>query len=219
MSEITYKQPTQQELVDMFSPELEEVLKEKIIELLNRIIFIKNQKKVTKEKMSLPFQRKWLKALEEDYKEEQKKWDEYYFNEVKRIARSTTIEDKEFAKWFYRRWCEINLEVLQKEIKKVRRHIAYLISQQPSYVPPANALTQSDIDRARNVDLLSFFNLKSHLRLVPCPFHNERTGSFKIFPDNHFKCFGCGEHGDVIDYIQKIHQMTFKEAVRFLLTQ
>jgi len=52
--------------------------------------------------------------------------------------------------------------------------------------------------------------------VAPCPFHAERTPSFYIFDDNHFKCFGCGEHGDVIDFVQKLHGLPFKEALKFL---
>ena len=36
-----------------------------------------------------------------------------------------------------------------------------------------------------------------------CPFHNEKTGSLKLYHD-HFYCFGCGEHGDVIKLTGKL---------------
>ena len=36
-----------------------------------------------------------------------------------------------------------------------------------------------------------------------CPFHNERTSSAKIYHD-HFHCFGCGTHVDVIGFTQKM---------------
>jgi hypothetical protein len=49
-----------------------------------------------------------------------------------------------------------------------------------------------------------------------CPFHNEKTPSFYIFQDNKFKCFGCGEHGDVIDFIQKLHGLSFQDALKHL---
>ena len=39
--------------------------------------------------------------------------------------------------------------------------------------------------------------------MVLCPFHNERTPSAKIYPEN-FHCFGCGEHLDVISFTQKL---------------
>jgi DNA primase len=46
-----------------------------------------------------------------------------------------------------------------------------------------------------------------------CPFHDEKTPSFFVFPDNHFKCFGCGEHGDAVDFIQKLTGCDFNHAL------
>ncbi len=48
---------------------------------------------------------------------------------------------------------------------------------------------------------------------VCCPFHNENTASMKIYVDS-FHCFGCGEHGDVISFYQKLYNMKPLEAVR-----
>jgi DNA primase len=50
-----------------------------------------------------------------------------------------------------------------------------------------------------------------------CPFHEEATGSFAIFPDNRGKCFGCGWSGDVITFVMDSQGLTFPEAVRKLL--
>lgn len=48
-----------------------------------------------------------------------------------------------------------------------------------------------------------------------CPFHNERTPSFAVNPDLQiFKCFGCGEAGDAIAFIQKIERVDFGEALQ-----
>ncbi len=49
-----------------------------------------------------------------------------------------------------------------------------------------------------------------------CPFHAERTPSFFVFPDNHFKCFGCGISGDCIDFIQRLHGLSFQDALKHL---
>ena len=49
-----------------------------------------------------------------------------------------------------------------------------------------------------------------------CPFHSEKTPSFKIFPDQRYKCFGCGERGDVIDFIQKMYGLSFPDALKHL---
>lgn len=50
-----------------------------------------------------------------------------------------------------------------------------------------------------------------------CPFHNERTPSFMVNPElQYFKCFGCGESGDVFSFLQKYEGMEFSEALQFL---
>lgn len=49
-----------------------------------------------------------------------------------------------------------------------------------------------------------------------CPFHDEKTPSLYIFPDNRFKCFGCGEYGDVINFVQKFYNLSFKDALKHL---
>jgi DNA primase len=35
-----------------------------------------------------------------------------------------------------------------------------------------------------------------------CPLHDEKSGSFTVYPDNHFCCYGCGASGDVTDLEQ-----------------
>ena len=50
-----------------------------------------------------------------------------------------------------------------------------------------------------------------------CPFHDEKTPSFNIRPQlGHWHCFGCGEGGDVISFVQKISHLSFVEAVEML---
>ena len=49
-----------------------------------------------------------------------------------------------------------------------------------------------------------------------CPFHADKDPSFYIFDDNRFKCFGCGEHGDVIDFVQKYYGLSFPGALKHL---
>src|SRR5699024_10756460 len=52
-----------------------------------------------------------------------------------------------------------------------------------------------------------------------CPFHDERTASFYVYPDNRWFCFGCQEHGDVIDFTQKIEGEGFRWAIEHLAAQ
>ena len=48
-----------------------------------------------------------------------------------------------------------------------------------------------------------------------CPFHGEKTPSFKAYDGNRgFYCFGCGESGDVISFVQKYFNLSFAETLR-----
>ena len=50
-----------------------------------------------------------------------------------------------------------------------------------------------------------------------CPFHEERTPSFYVVPAKGFyKCFGCGESGDVFSFVMKRLGLDFVEAVRYV---
>ena len=50
-----------------------------------------------------------------------------------------------------------------------------------------------------------------------CPFHDEKTPSFNIRSTvGAWHCFGCGEGGDVISFVQKVEHLTFSEAVERL---
>ncbi|MCQ2553163.1 MAG: DNA primase [Clostridia bacterium] len=53
-----------------------------------------------------------------------------------------------------------------------------------------------------------------------CPFHKEKTPSFIVTEDRGtYHCFGCGEHGDAIKFIEKYYNLTFPEAVTRLAAQ
>ena len=50
-----------------------------------------------------------------------------------------------------------------------------------------------------------------------CPFHNEKTPSFTVNSERQtFKCFGCGEGGDVFTFVEKTERVDFKEALAIL---
>lgn len=50
-----------------------------------------------------------------------------------------------------------------------------------------------------------------------CPFHHEKTPSFSVSVDKQiYKCFGCGEAGNVITFVMKTKNLSFPEAVKLL---
>ena len=48
-----------------------------------------------------------------------------------------------------------------------------------------------------------------------CPFHEDHTPSLKL--DERFHCFGCGEDGDVIDFVSRLFGLTAKEAAEKII--
>jgi DNA primase len=53
-----------------------------------------------------------------------------------------------------------------------------------------------------------------------CPFHQEKTPSFSVNPNKQFfHCFGCGAHGDAIDFVARQQNLGFLEAVEWLAAQ
>lgn len=51
--------------------------------------------------------------------------------------------------------------------------------------------------------------------MICCPFHKDDSPSMKLY-DDHYYCFGCGEHGDVIDFVSKLFSVSPKEAAERL---
>lgn len=50
-----------------------------------------------------------------------------------------------------------------------------------------------------------------------CPFHNEKTPSLMISQEKQiFKCFGCGEGGDIFSFVMKMENLEFREALEML---
>ena len=85
-------------------------------------------------------------------------------------------------------------------------------------------IKENDIDavRERNnlVDVVSeYVALKKKGKLFwgLCPYHQEKTPSFKVDAASQlFHCFGCGEGGNVFNFIMKVEHLEFPEAVEFL---
>lgn len=73
------------------------------------------------------------------------------------------------------------------------------------------------------IDLVEF--ISQYIDLRPsgknfrglCPFHEERTPSFTVSPEKGiFHCFGCGAGGNIFNFIMRMENLTFPEAVLFL---
>lgn len=64
-----------------------------------------------------------------------------------------------------------------------------------------------------------YVNLRRRGRTLTglCPFHNEKTPSFTLYPENQsFYCFGCGAGGDAITFVRRMDNLDYMEAVKSL---
>ena len=61
-------------------------------------------------------------------------------------------------------------------------------------------------------DRMPLFSKASGGAFCNCIYHGETKASMRIYPDGHFKCFGCGKHGDLIDIVMQLEQTDFKQA-------
>ena len=69
-------------------------------------------------------------------------------------------------------------------------------------------------DRVDLKDLVRFYGLEvDRGGFACCPFHNEKHPSLKVYED-HYHCFGCGEHGDHVDFVQKLYGISNIEAAK-----
>ena len=55
----------------------------------------------------------------------------------------------------------------------------------------------------------------NHYGMARCPFHNDRHPSLYV-ADDHYYCFACGEHGDVIDFAARLFGLPLYEAAQRL---
>jgi DNA primase len=85
--------------------------------------------------------------------------------------------------------------------------------------------TADSRDRVRDaVDMLALVGSRVELRRAGvdsyfgrCPFHEERTPSFHVRPDEkHYHCFGCSESGDPFDFVMQTEGLDFKGALESL---
>jgi DNA primase len=83
-------------------------------------------------------------------------------------------------------------------------------------------LTPQELARLRDIRIHSILGLRDDGRRIAmrCPFHNEKSASFTLYPDNSFHCYGCGANGSgAIDFCMKLGYTfvdSLTELVRYL---
>lgn len=104
---------------------------------------------------------------------------------------------------------------LNSELGRLQLYVEKVDRAQGSKVPDIQELKR----KTPMTDLASRYGVKSqkfsNKWRALCPFHKEKTPSFFIF-QNSYHCFGCGEHGDQLDFIQKMDGCSIQEAINKL---
>lgn len=62
-------------------------------------------------------------------------------------------------------------------------------------------------------DILNKYGIKQEKKLFHCPFHKDENASAKAY-DNSFYCFSCNRTGDIIQFVQYLYNLSFKEAMQ-----
>ena len=77
-----------------------------------------------------------------------------------------------------------------------------------------------DIERVKKShsmpEVVQRYGLKmNRAGFIRCPFHTEKTASCKIYSDS-YHCYGCGAHGDIFSFVQRMEGCTFPQAYKRL---
>lgn len=177
---------TERELLDMFSPEIEDVILEKSSDL---------QGIISEKKLLIAEHLKNINCSEAD----------------------------KFSKWFAR---EIVKMEFAPELVKYNQELSRFKRYEQLLKPPPDRKTpdfQEKLGEAKRRQIQDVVGQYVELRRAGknfiglCPFHSEKRASFYIYTEsNTYHCFGCQKHGDVINFIQEIQGVDFREAVNIL---
>ncbi len=86
-------------------------------------------------------------------------------------------------------------------------------------------MTNQELDQLRQIPIVDVVKNYIDIKKVGstykacCPFHDEKTPSFTVVQnanENFYKCFGCGESGDTISFVQKVKNLSFPDACKEL---
>jgi hypothetical protein len=137
---------------------------------------------------------------------------------VKKHLRANAPEDY----WQTRVYLQVAVMPRVEEAARQIARLKRLIWQSSPRPAAPGRITDTDIQHAKETPIASL--LSSKLRKTGrtietnCPLHQDRSPSFVIYTDtNTFHCFGCQQHGDSIELARKLNNLSFIEAVKFIL--
>src|SRR3990167_8710150 len=137
--------------------------------------------------------KKWEEEFPLEWRKERRK--EYLLNKLE-VARDAFFQGcKDLAKreddLTY--WSVKYLEGLERQLNKVSFEIQIFTGK-------AEGISSEKITQAVQYPLANF--MKDRRGMAKCPFHNDKTPSLDI-RKNFYYCYGCGAHGNVINYVMR----------------
>jgi len=133
----------------------------------------------------------------------------------------------EFSQQFWKEWVKYSQVSLLNEVdKQLSRfyRLQWVSQERKNYKRSKSHISEEDIQQARKASIedIAIPHLEQVRKvgenyIALCPFHQEKRPSFYLYiGSNSYHCYGCGAHGDVINLIMELHNLTFLQAVRFL---
>lgn len=193
----TYPTKVDDDVIEVFKDELPEIIAGKLKEILSlqdKLVDVRNKR---------------LEKLQHLTKKEGQS--EEGFEATKYMG--ALLAETDFREYYVlKKWLRYWLHLLEKSGNNISD-----IQEKTG-----NNFTEEEILRAKEYPIEDIYD--GELRQVgsrflgKCPFHKENTPSFTIFSnENVYHCFGCGGHGDSIDFYSKSHEVDFPKAVKALL--
>lgn len=134
--------------------------------------------------------------------------------------KNVTSRVKYKNKFFVKLVCDIFITQPLRNGKEqiIKRNNYYLsfLKKEKHRIHTTN-ISQEDIERVKMIPLNTIITV-NNADFAHCPFHEDKTPSFKVYKKkNRWYCFSCHGGGDIIDITQKFHQCDFVSAVKLLL--
>lgn len=145
----------------------------------------------------------WLKEFPDDFKKErrlrylkqQHHWLAHQFSKL--------LDDDKKANPNFRYWLDKAFDDIHKKMRRLSFEIKLLEGSE-------DKITPEQIARAREYPITDL--IEHRAGFAKCPFHNDHKPSMYL-KNNFYHCFVCEANGDVIDFLMKTANISFRDAV------
>lgn len=131
------------------------------------------------------------------------------------------IKKKLYGGWFGKCIGNVCINKFEKQKKKLEKEISLYLN--PVRIEYKENINDDDIEKARTADCGQFLDVRKvsgNRSWAICPLHNDKHPSLLCYPDgNGWYCFSCNVGGDAITLVEKLYNLNFWEAVKFINSQ